>query len=123
MVTAVVIPIILVYFYWLTKKEMKNKEEEWLKIGFVKEEAYLSGKVISAQNEITRFYYHRQILVQELTLQCDTKIIKAKKKHPLSTNTKVETIPEGASVKLYGQWDKQSFLYNRLENSNAQPTN
>lgn len=123
MVTAVVIPIILLYFYWLTRKEMKHKEEEWLKIGDVIEEAYISGKIISAQNEVSRYYYHRQILVQELTLQCDTKIIKAQKRLPYTTKTKVETIPEGENVKLYGQWDKQSFLYNRLEKSHTVPTN
>ncbi|MDF2858769.1 MAG: hypothetical protein K0Q87_4620, partial [Neobacillus sp.] len=39
MVTAIVIPIICLYFFWLTKKEIEEHDIKWLAAGEVKQEA------------------------------------------------------------------------------------
>jgi F0F1-type ATP synthase membrane subunit a len=69
MVTAVVIPIICLYFYWITRKEMKLNDSKWLALAEIKKEAVVTGEIRSISTEKQRFYYHRYILVYELTLQ------------------------------------------------------
>ena len=59
MVTAILIPIVVIYFYWLSKKEMQANYEEWVKLEDISEEALISGKIIEAQEQKERFYYHR----------------------------------------------------------------
>ena len=46
MVTAIVIPIICFYFYWLTKKEMRESQQKWLQLKTVAEEAVISGEIV-----------------------------------------------------------------------------
>jgi hypothetical protein len=58
MVTAVVIPIICLYFYWITRKEMKLNDSKWLAAAEVSKEAVLTGEIRSFNREKQRFYYH-----------------------------------------------------------------
>jgi hypothetical protein len=74
MVTAIVIPIICLYFYWLTKKEMKEHDRTWITAGDVRHEAVLTGEIKSIEEEKERFYYHRYIYVQTIQLQTATKL-------------------------------------------------
>ncbi|MEH7493268.1 hypothetical protein V7177_13575, partial [Neobacillus niacini] len=66
MVTAVVIPIICLYFYWITRKEMKLNDSKWLASAEVRKEAVLTGEIRSVNREKQRFYYHRYTLLYEL---------------------------------------------------------
>lgn len=112
MVTAIVIPIICLYFYWLTKKEMRENDRKWLEAAEVREEAILTGEIKSITEEKQRFYYHRYIFVQEINLQTETKLIKAKKITPLQKNTQIDKFTIGEVIRIHGHWEGSKFLFN-----------
>ncbi|CAH2713388.1 hypothetical protein BACCIP111895_00523 [Neobacillus rhizosphaerae] len=112
MVTAIVIPIIVLYFYWLTKKEMKEHDKKWLACGNVQQEAVLIGEIISLTEEKQRFYYHRYIFVQTLKLKTAAKLITAKKVTPITKNMKIEPFNVGEVIRLYGSWEGTKFFFN-----------
>jgi hypothetical protein len=113
MVTAIVIPIICLYFYLLTKKEMKEHDEKWVKAGDVTHEAVLTGEIKSIVEEKQRFYYHRYLYVQTLQLQTSTKLITAKKITPLTRNLIIESFTIGDIIRVYGSWESNKFLFNQ----------
>ena len=115
MVTAVVIPIICLYFYWITRKEMKLNDSKWLASAEVRKEAVLTGEIRSINREKQRFYYHRFILVHELTLQTETKLIKAKKIIPLKNNIELDTFSIGEVIRIYGSWQGNHFHFNEYQ--------
>ncbi|MFJ5713435.1 hypothetical protein [Neobacillus sp. NPDC093127] len=115
MVTAIVIPIICLYFFWLTRKEMKEQDEKWLAVGNVREEAVLTGKIKSIVEDKQRFYYHRYIFVQTINLQTDTKLITAKKVTPIVKDIKIESFSVGKVILVYGSWEGNKFIFNHYE--------
>ncbi|MBY0144607.1 hypothetical protein [Neobacillus niacini] len=119
MVTAVVIPIICLYFFWITRKEMKLNDSKWLASADVIKEAVLSGEIKSVNMEKQRFYYHRYILVYELTLQTETKLIKAKKIIPIKNHFEADTFTIGEVVRIYGSWQGNHFHFNEYHKMKA----
>lgn len=115
MVTAVVIPIICLYFFWITRKEMKLNDSKWLASAEVSKEAVLTGEIKSIIQEKQRFYYHRYILVYELTLQTEMKLIKAKKICPIRNNIKADTFSIGEVIRIYGSWKGNRFHFNEYQ--------
>ncbi|MFK9092299.1 hypothetical protein [Bacillus salipaludis] len=115
MVTAIVIPIICLYFFWLTRKEMKEQDAKWLAANNVPHEAVLTGEVKSIVGERERFYYHRYIYVQTLTLRTATKLITAKKVTPITKNVKPDSFTVGEVIRVYGSWEGSKFLFNHYE--------
>ncbi|MFF2445973.1 hypothetical protein ACFVSW_02640 [Neobacillus sp. NPDC058068] len=115
MVTAIVIPIICLYFFWLTRKEIKEQDEKWLAVSNVREESVLTGEIKSIVEEKQRFYYHRFIYVQTLNLQTDTKIVTAKKKTPILKDIKIESFTVGEVILVYGCWVGNKFFFSHYE--------
>lgn len=120
MVTAIVIPIICLYFYWLTKKEMRESYEKWVSLSEVPEEAIISGEVVHLSESRQRYNYSRMIHVLELTVQ--TKSLKhsnIKKITPLMTNASIPSVKIGDSVHLYGNWKDDYFQVGRIQIANS----
>jgi hypothetical protein len=115
MVTAILIPIICLYFYFLTRKEMKVHDEKWLKAGDVHHEAILTGAIQGILEEKQKFYLHRYILVQELKLQTDTKLIPIKTITPLTKNPDIKYFKTGDVIKVFGKWEGNQFYFNKYE--------
>ncbi|MFP5111152.1 hypothetical protein ACSU64_02015 [Bacillaceae bacterium C204] len=115
MVTAIVIPIICLYFYWLTKKEMKMNDTKWANAGHVKQEAILKGEIKSIIEEKQRFYYHRYIYVQLLKLQTETKLITVQKIMPMTKDFQRVSFNVGEVIKVYGQWEHNKFIFNEYK--------
>jgi hypothetical protein len=113
MVTAIVIPIVLVYFYWLTKKEMQENYEQWIKLEDIPEEAIVSGKIIEVSEHKERFYYHRFNHVSVLKIDTGGKKVVVKKLTPLRKGSKPTEFKEGDSLHLYGNWKDEYFAINR----------
>lgn len=113
MVTAIVIPIICLYFYWLTKKEMKEHDRKWITAGDVSHETVLTGEIKSIVEEKERFYYHRYIYVETIQLQTATKLITAKKITPLTKDLIKENFAIGDVIRLYGSWENNKFVFNQ----------
>lgn len=115
MVTAILIPIICIYFYWLTKKEMKEHDRKWLTAGDIAHEAVLKGIIKGVRAEEQRFYYNRYIYVQTLSLHSDGKIITVKKITPFTKEMKPDHFSVGETIRVYGSWEGSAFLFNQFE--------
>ncbi|KON89221.1 hypothetical protein AF332_22040 [Sporosarcina globispora] len=116
MVTAIVIPIICLYFYWLTRKEMRESYEEWDSLNTVPEEAIISGEVVHISESRQRFYYYRYIHVLELAIQSkEKKYSKIKKITPMMKSAKIPSVAIGDSVHLYGNWKDDFFQVGRID--------
>lgn len=115
MVTAIVIPIICFYFYWVTRKEMKEQDLKWLAAGNVRREAVLTGQIKDIVEEKQKFYRHRYIFVQVLKLQTETKTVYVKKITPLTKNFMIDNFKIDEVIKVYGMWEGTQFFFNDYE--------
>ncbi|MBI0578365.1 hypothetical protein IEC97_13440 [Neobacillus cucumis] len=115
MVTAIVIPVILLYFYLITKKEMKEQDTKWLALENIRQEAVAVGEIKSIYEEKQRYYYHRYIFVQEIKLQTKSQQITVKKMTPLTKTTTIETFKVGEFLKVYGCWESSKLVFSHFE--------
>ncbi|MGD6856183.1 hypothetical protein ACQCVO_13995 [Bacillus infantis] len=113
MVTAIVIPIICLYFFWVTRKERRKSEAEWRSIGTVPEEAVIEGKVTALSLEKQRYYHHLHVWVLEMRIQAASKTIIARKLQAADQGFRNSDIKEGGYVILFGKWQKDIFIVNR----------
>ncbi|WP_066066423.1 hypothetical protein [Neobacillus soli] len=115
MVTAIVIPIICLYFFWLTRKEMKEQDAKWHAASKVRHEAVLTGEIKNIIEEKQRFYYHRYIYVITLQLQTSTKFITAKQVTPITKTFEKDIFTAGNIIRVYGSWEGSKFLFSDYE--------
>jgi hypothetical protein len=115
MVTAILIPIICLYFYFLTKKEVKLFHEQWNNLDQIREEAVVTGEVIHISEEKQRFYYHRYVHCLLITLQGNNNRIVVKKLTPIKSGYQVPKINIGEVVHVYGNWENKEFRVTRIE--------
>jgi hypothetical protein len=118
-VAAIVIPIICAYFFWITRKEMKEYDKKWLAVGDVRKEAIVTGEIKSITEEKQRFYYNRHLFVQTLKLQSGTKIFTAQKAAPMTKNMKKALFHTGDIIRVYGTWKGSIFIFNDYEVKSA----
>lgn len=117
MVTAIVIPIIIIYFYIISKRELQSHTEQWLALEQVYEEAIVTGKIHQINIRKERFYYHRYVHIVELTLinnQTTTLVSKITPivKGKFLTNDDFQL---GNEVRVYGNWKEGHFRFGRYE--------
>lgn len=115
MVTAIVIPIICLYFFWLTRKEIKENETKWLAVGNFRHESIVTGEIKSIVEEKQRFYYHRYIVVQTLKIQTAAKLVTVKKITPLTKGVKIQSFTPNEFIRVYGSWKGTTFLFSDYE--------
>ncbi|KAF0820228.1 MULTISPECIES: hypothetical protein [unclassified Cytobacillus] len=116
MVTAIVIPIICLYFFWLTKKEMRDGYERWAKLADVPEEAIITGEIVHLSERRQRYHYSRYVHVLELTVQTKSfKYSNIKKITPIMYNTQTPSVKIGDHVHLYGNWKDDFFQVGRIQ--------
>jgi hypothetical protein len=94
---------------------MKLNDSKWLALAEIKKEAVVSGEIRSISTEKQRFYYHRYILVYELTLQTETKLIKAKKIIPIKNNMEIAAFSVGEVIRVYGSWAGNHFHFSEYQ--------
>lgn len=117
MVTAIVIPIICIYFFWLTGKEMKEQKEKWIQLENVIEESIIVGTIKEIKTEKQRYYYHLYTDVVELVVQRDNQSLRVQRILPLQKGVSPSPFPFyiGDSVRLYGNWKEDIFRFKRIE--------
>lgn len=113
MVTAIVIPIIFVYFYWISVKERKRHEELWLAAATVEPEAILSGQIKDVLHDRQRFYYSRWHFVYEIKLQTQTGMTTVKKRTPLTKDLTIEQFTIGDTIRVFGRWENSEFYFSK----------
>jgi len=116
LVTAIVIPIIIIYFYIISKRELQSHTEQWLALEDVYEEAIVTGKIHQINLRKERFYYHRYIHIVELTLINNQTTTVVSKITPI-VKGKVFTndFQLGDKVRVYGNWKVGHFRFGRYE--------
>lgn len=116
MVTAIIIPILCIYFFWITKKEMKKQKEKWMQLENIVEEAIVVGVIKEIHEERQRFYYHYYVLVTDLVVQTEHKSLRVSRMIPLYKNVQpFFHYQMGDKVRLYGNWKEDIFRFTRLE--------
>ncbi|MFT4416094.1 hypothetical protein ACLM5H_19720 [Fredinandcohnia humi] len=112
MVTAILIPAILLYFYIVSKRERKQFEENWNALVEVKEEAAIHGKIISKTEEKQRFYYHKFVLVTEIIIKSGISTITAKRILPIKESINHSlTLNIGDEITCIGEWKEDYFQF------------
>jgi hypothetical protein len=114
MVTAILIPAIFLYFYWLSLREIKQHDERWMEQSSILEEALIHGKVVEVHGHKERFYYHRFNHVLTLKIQSGNKMLSVRKVTPLTRSTSIPEVKVGETVTLYGNWKTGSFSISRI---------
>lgn len=115
MVTAILIPIICIYFYWVTKKERKESHQKWLDLKNLHEEAIISGEVVNIEVNRKKFYYNRYVHVTDIQLKTNSKSINVKRVIPIINEVEPCQLKIGDSVRLYGNWKENEFRFLRYE--------
>ncbi|WP_442599373.1 hypothetical protein [Neobacillus sp. D3-1R] len=115
MVTAILIPAILFYFYWLSRKELKEYEKKWNNLNNLHEEAIVTGEILQLTVTKKRFYYHRFIQVMEIQLKTETKTIPVKRITPYRKSNESVKLKSGNFVRLYGNWQENEFQFLRYD--------
>jgi hypothetical protein len=115
LVTAILIPIICIYFYWVTKNDMKENEKKWLSLTDLQEEAIVTGKVLQIVHSNKRFYYHRYIHIIEISLQTEMNTIHVKRITPYNNQLEPFPIKIGDQVRLFGNWQENEFRFMRYD--------
>ena len=115
MVTAVVIPILILYFWWISVKEIKKQKKRWLSVSEVKEDSIIEGVIRSVTNKRERFYYHYFLNVTEIKLFHQNNIVLAQIKTPDTPEIQITTLNGGETVRLIGYWNESIFIVSRWE--------
>jgi hypothetical protein len=118
-VTAIVVPILFAYFYYLTKKERRKYYEKWTKIRSVKEEAWVKGTVIDVQERKERYYYHYFIHVIDVVLYDSHKKIIARTQLPATDMVEKPIFQKGETIICYGQWRDGIFFFEKFLTSHS----
>ncbi|ART76223.1 hypothetical protein B4U37_09295 [Sutcliffiella horikoshii] len=123
MVTAIVIPILIGYFYWITIKEAKKQKERWKNVSMVPSEARVEGTILSLHTEKKRFYHKMYILETTCRIQNHTGITTVVYKQPYITECHHPPYTNGDVLQIVGRWDGELFLAGEitLMNKKGQP--
>ncbi|MCA1029941.1 hypothetical protein LCL95_02700 [Bacillus timonensis] len=113
MVAAIVIPLLLLYFYIVTKREYDNHHKKWINLDKVCEDSLITGKVIRISQTKKRFYYNKYTQETEIILKSNSTNIVVKKIMPLTISMNSLDIRVGDHIVCYGQWQKDFFQMSR----------
>lgn len=113
MITAILVPLVILYFYLVTKKEMQKNDRKWRDFREIPEEAVVSGKIIEVRNHKERFYYHRYIHITTLKIDTGSKELNVRKITPITKGFVPPEFKQGSKVHLYGNWKDGFFSVNR----------
>ncbi len=116
MVTAIVIPIIIIYFYLISKRELQFHTDQWLRLEQVYEEAVVTGKVHQINITKERYYYHLYIHIVELKLiHNGTTTVVSKITPIIKGKILTNDFQIGDEVRVYGNWKDGHFRFGRYE--------
>ncbi|WP_108669816.1 hypothetical protein [Peribacillus acanthi] len=114
MVTAIVIPIICIYFYFLTKREMKQNKTRWLESGQVKEESVLVGVIENISHHKERYYRNHFVMITKLQIRSNEKLHVVQFTTPMTNDWELPPLKNEQYVTFYGTWNQSILLANRF---------
>jgi hypothetical protein len=113
MIAAIVIPIIFLYFLYITIKERKRRIEKWQQIGTIKEETFLRGKVIQSFTRSKRYIGNYFVSETTLLIKNETDTYKAIITVPITPTLQAVQINNETTITCFGYWDKKNFIFSR----------
>jgi len=119
MVTAIVIPILIGYFYWITIKEAKKQKERWKNVSMIPSESIVEGTILSLHTEKKRFYHQLYILETIFRIQNHKEITTVIYKQPFNSASKPPSYSNGDILQVVGCWDGEQFLAGEINARNA----
>ncbi|MBM7621720.1 hypothetical protein JOC95_003628 [Bacillus tianshenii] len=117
MVTAIVIPILILYFYWVTKKEKAKQRQNWEMLDQVRLEARIYGTITYLHTEKKRYYHELYMMVTTIRMQSGDRTITAVYRQPFKQGWKEFNLHPGSIVTLEGQWEKDTFIAGIIKKS------
>ncbi|MCL6586903.1 MAG: hypothetical protein K6T72_10400 [Anoxybacillus sp.] len=111
MVTAIAIPLLFLYFYYVTRTERKRMYRQWLQVGNVPAESVIKGTIVAIQEKTERYYGDYLLAIIDLQLEHDEEKIIARMQFPLTQSLQKPAFSVGDSIVCYGQWRDRVFLF------------
>lgn len=119
MVTAIVIPVLILYFYWITKKEKEKRRKQWESLDQVTLEARIQG-VIFDMNTLKKHYYHEMyMMVTTIQLQDGDRSIPVVLRQPYTQHWQILDLQSGNAILVEGRWEKDVFLAGRIKKADS----
>lgn len=115
MVAAIVIPILFLCFFIITKRERKDFTAKWLAVNNVEEEALLRGTITNITKEKQRYYYNKYIFVTDLVIKEQHKHTKARHIMPITTDFTPPTFTIGTKIHCIGKWENDIFRFTNFK--------
>jgi ribulose bisphosphate carboxylase small subunit len=112
MVTAILVTLVIIYFFWRSKRERKEFIKSWEQVGVVDETDKLSGTVLSVFTEVQKYYHGKFIWVAELKIRNDGKNVTVIMKRPYRKENERLQISKSDEVTFSGTWEHQKFFAN-----------
>ncbi|WP_051529933.1 hypothetical protein [Anoxybacteroides tepidamans] len=119
MVTAVVIPLLFCYFYYITRKEQKEIRKKWRQIGKVAAESVIKGTIVNVQEKTEHYYHNYYIYVIDLLLQCKNEKIIARMQLPVMQHMQKPSFEIGETIVCYGQRNNDLFLFSTYQTAST----
>jgi hypothetical protein len=117
MVTAIVIPILLLYFYWMTKKEKAKQRRKWEILDQVRLEARIQGIITDLSTVKKRYYHEMYMMVTTIRLQTTDRTVPVVLRQPFTQDWKEMSLHPGNTVMVEGQWEKDIFIAGSIKES------
>ncbi|WP_223700353.1 hypothetical protein [Sutcliffiella deserti] len=115
MVTAIVIPALLIYFYWITRKEFAKQRTKWKSLGSIKLEARVSGEVCHIATIKKRYFYNYFLMVTTIKLRDQHRSYTIVWQQPFTEAWDPPSIQKGDHVHIYGAWNKDVFYAGEVQ--------
>ncbi|WP_339145696.1 MULTISPECIES: hypothetical protein [unclassified Sutcliffiella] len=109
MVTAIVIPVLILYFYWITRKEAAKQKARWENLCDIPLESRVEGKVVDLHTEKKHFYHQLFTLDTTIRIQNINKTITIVYKQPYTESNSPPSLMPGDELMIHGMWEDDLF--------------
>jgi hypothetical protein len=109
MVTAIVIPVLILYFYWITRKEAAKQKKRWENLCDFPLESRVEGTVVELHTEKKRFYHQLYTLDTTIRIQNSNKPITIVYKQPFTESNSPPFVMRGDELIILGMWEDDLF--------------
>ncbi|MFE7064400.1 hypothetical protein ACFVAD_19905 [Sutcliffiella sp. NPDC057660] len=117
MVTAIVIPILILYFYLITKKEKAKQRQKWEMLDKLMLEARIQGTITALSTVKKRYYHEMYMMVTTIQLQSNDRTVSVVLRQPFTQDWKEMNLRPGNAVLVEGQWEKDIFIAGSIKES------
>lgn len=108
---AVILPIMIFYFYRITTRERTAFLQKWKAIGDINEQTTIQGSILKLSVRKERFYQEYYIRIIEIWVQTPKGEVKAIKKEPITEDLQPVPLTIKQELLLKGHWEDRRFNF------------